>query len=187
MGECNISLLLSHISTNNSTQHIIVCVVCLLSQNTRLTSPHLSPLLTVEGRNVSLISFTMIVFVAQLCYKSDQGSGNFSPSKLRAVCSPVYNYNHTNCGNCYQACCLLLKPFFVYLSYPSFLMPRLPGESNAYLPTASDAWPAICLPSPSQITVSLILGSKQSRNQSYLDRSAVTSFELFPHFDIKYF
>ena len=79
MLESNISLLLSHISTNNSTQHIIVCVVCLLSQNTHLTT---SP---VSKRNVSLISFPMIVFVAQLCYKSDQGWCNFSPSQRTAV------------------------------------------------------------------------------------------------------
>ena len=176
MGECNISLLLSHISTNNSSQHIIVCVVCLLSQNTRLTSPHLSWVWvwSVLQWSCLLLSFAINQIKSAVI---------LAPAGSQQSLS-VYNYNDT--PNCYQAC-LLLKPFFVYLSYPSFLMPRLPGESNAYLPTASDAWPAICLPSPSQITVSLILGSKQSRNQSYLDRSAVTSFKLFPHFDIKYF
>ena len=166
MFESKISLLLSHISTNNSTQHIIVCVVSLLSQNTHLTT---SP---VSRRDVSLISFPLIVFVAQLCYKSDQGSGNFSPSLLTAV-SPSLQLQSNLLTVTKPACCSNLSLYIYHIS--AFLCPapapacweqRLPPHQRSLILCLACYLPAI--------TILVILGSiKQSRYQSDWDRSPV--------------
>ena len=168
MLESNISLLLSHISTNNSTQHIIVCCLSFVSKH----PPHQSPPHLYREETLVWSVFQWSCLLLSFAINQIKAGVILAPASAQQSL-PVYNYNPTNC---YQAC-LLLKPFFVYLSYLSFLMPRLAAAWwGQRLPPASYAWPAICLPSPSQITVfsiGIILGSiKQSRNQSNWDRSS---------------
>ena len=168
MFESRISLLLSHISTNKSTQRITVR--CLLSQN--ISKPPAQ--LYLEEKCFSLISSTTLVFVAQLCYKSDQGSCNFSPSLLTAV-SPSLQLQSNLLTVTKPACCSNLSLYIYHIS--AFLCPapapapacweqRLPPDQRSLLLCLACYLPAI--------TILVILGSiKQSRYQSNWDRSPV--------------
>ena len=149
MFESKISLFYLATSLQTSPLNLLLCAVCLLSQNTHLTSPHL------QRRNVILISFTRIVFVSPLCYKSDQGSCNFSPSLLTAV-SPSLQLQSNLLTVTKPACCSNLSLYIYHIS--AFLCPaqhqhqHQHAESNAYHHTnfllcLACYLPAICLPS----------------------------------------